>query len=114
MHSRQYPSLLCGTLLGAPWAKSTPHKHFSMEHYIPHTVLQSQHPTALFPHRTNMNYATPHAFHVGYNNAQKHGHTDTGGAVAVSLAISKRENNTNPGVVYMKGAFHATSHERKL
>jgi len=85
-----------------------------MEHFIPHNVLQSHYPTALFPHRTNMNYAAPHAFHVGYNNAQKHGHTDTGGAVAVSLAMSKRENNTNPGVVYMNGAFHATSHYRKL
>ena len=114
MHSRRYPSLLCGTLLGAPWAKCTPHQHYSMEHYIPHNVLQSQYPTALFPHRTNMNYATPHAFNVGYNNEQKHGHTVKGGAVAVSLAMSKRENNPNPGVVYMNGAFHATSHCRKL
>jgi len=61
-----------------------------------------------------MNYATPHAFNVGYNNEQKHGHTVKGGAVAVSLAMSKRENNPNPGVVYMNGAFHATSHCRKL
>ena len=44
-----------------------------------------------------MNYATPHAFNVGYNNEQKHGHTVKGGAVAVSLVMSKRENNTNPG-----------------
>ena len=97
MHSRRYPSLLCGTLLGAPWAKCTPHQHYSMEHYIPHNVLQSQYPTALFPHRTNMNYAKPHAFDVGYSNRQKHGYTTTGGAVAASLVMSKREKMQIPG-----------------
>ena len=45
---------------------------------------------------------------------QKHGYTATGGAVAVSLVMSKRENNTNPGVVYMNEAFHAIPHYRKL
>ena len=47
---------------------------------------------------------------VGYNNGQKHVYTATGGAVAVSLVMSKRENNTNPGVVYMNEAFHAIPH----
>ena len=61
-----------------------------------------------------MNYATPHAFDLGYSNGQKHGYTATGGAVAASLVMSKREKNANPGVVYMNGAFHATSHYRKL
>ena len=41
---------------------------------------------------------------------QKHGYAATGGAVAVSLVMSKRENNTNPGVVYMNEAFHAIPH----
>ena len=70
MYSRRYPNSLCGTLLGAPCAKCTAHQHYSTEHLIPHNVLQSQYPTALFPHRTNMNYATPQAFDVGYSNRQ--------------------------------------------
>jgi len=42
-----------------------------------------------------MDYATPHAFDVGYSNG-KHGYTATGGAVAASLVMSKREKMQVP------------------